>query len=170
LWLRNWAKRRSVGRKGVDLGTGLMGISDIEEESAMSWDVVVVDIPPEIKRVADIPKGFIEPSIGKRAEVIGRIKAIIPTASFSDSGRGLIRGQDWSIEVVLGANEECSSFSLHLRGGDGALDALVAILQGLNLRGIDCQTTEFFVANNEGIESFERWKRYRDQIFRSYEN
>lgn len=134
----------------------------------MSWDIIAIDMPPEIKCVADIPKGFVPPPLGKRAEVIGKIEAIIPAANFSDPGWGLIRGEGWSIEVSLGKAEECGSFSLHLRGGDGAFGALVAILQGLNLRAIDCQTSEFFVAGKEGVESFERWKQYRDRVVGLY--
>jgi hypothetical protein len=130
----------------------------------MSWDIVVVDIPPHIKSVRDIPKGLITPSLGKRAEIIDKIKAIIPAANFPNPDWGLINGPGWSIEVRLGETKECSSFSLYLRGGDGAFRALVAILEGLNLRAIDCQTSEFFDAGKEGMESFEQWKEYRDRV------
>jgi hypothetical protein len=120
--------------------------------------------------VSDIPRGFIPPPVGKRAEIIGKIEAIVPGAKFPDPSWGLISGEGWSIEVRLGDAEECGSFSLYLRGGDGAFGALVAILQGLNVRAIDCQTTEFFVADKDGEESFERWKKYRDRVVGLYKN
>ena len=133
----------------------------------MSWDLIAIDIPPEFKCVADIPKGFMPSPIGKRSKVVERIKGIIPTADFSDPSWGLIDGEDWSIEVNLGKNHECKSFAFHVRGGDAAVGVVAAILQGLNLRAFDCQTGEFFVAGDEAIESFQRWRKYRDRFVTS---
>ena len=130
----------------------------------MSWDVFVQDLPSNVKTVADIPGSFRPSLIGKRSEIIDRIIGIVPSADFSDPSWGLIDGQDWSIEVNLGQEEDCSSFALHVRGGDAAVGAVAAILRRLNLRAIDSQTGEFFVAGESAIESFQQWKSYRDQV------
>lgn len=130
----------------------------------MSWDIFVQDLPAEPKTVADIPSSFRPSHIGKRSEIIDSITSIIPTADFSDPSWGRIDGQDWSIEVNLGQEEDCRSFVLHVRGGDAAVGAVAAILRRLNLRAIDSQTGEFFVAGESATESFHQWKRYRDQV------
>jgi hypothetical protein len=130
----------------------------------MSRDIFVQDLPLEAKCVADIPSDFRPVPVGKRTEIINCISGVVPTADFSDPSWGLIDGNDWSIEVNLGPDEECRSFAFHVRGGDAAAGVVAAILQKLNLRALDSQTGEFFVAGHEAIESFGRWKKYRDDL------
>ena len=133
----------------------------------MSWDIFVQDLPSEAKTVADIPSSFRPSLIGKRSEIIARIIGIIPSADFTDPGWGMIDGEDWSIEVNLGQEEDCRDFALHVRGGDAAVGAVAAILRQLNLRALDSQTGEFFAADSNAIESFRQWRQYRDQVTRS---
>ncbi len=76
------------------------------------------------------------------------------------------RSDEGTANGVACAGEEvdCHSFALHVRGGDAAVGAVAVILRRLNLRAIDSQTGEFFVAGEGATESFQRWKRYRDQV------
>ena len=134
------------------------------EVATMSWDIFVQDFPAEAKTVADTPSSFRPSPIGSRSQIIDIITSVIPTADFSDLSWGLIDGQDWSIEVNLGQEEDFRSFALHVRGGDAAVGAVAAILRRLNLRAIDSQTGEFFVAGESATESFQQWKRYRDRV------
>jgi hypothetical protein len=133
----------------------------------MSWDIFVQDLPSEAKTAADIPSSFRPSLIGKRSEIIDRIIEIIPAADFTDPSWGLIDGEDWSIEVNLGQEEDCRGFALHVRGGDVAVGAVAAILRRLNLRALDSQSGEFFSADNNAIESFRQWRQYRDQVTES---
>lgn len=87
----------------------------------MSWDIFVQDLPRDAATVADIPQDFKPAPIGKRADVIARIKEVVPSTDFSDPSWGQIEGEDWSIEVNIGKNETCSGFALHVRGGDEAV-------------------------------------------------
>ena len=112
--------------------------------------------------VADIPDDFRAVSIGKLSAIIEGIKEVIPTADFSDPSWGNIEGPDWSVEVNIGTGEECGGFALHVRGGDAAVGAVTAVLQHLQLRAIDSQTGEFFVADDEATVSFRKWRSYRD--------
>lgn len=130
----------------------------------MSWDIFVLDLPRNVSKVADIPESFSPGVIGKRSEIIDALISLIPTADFSTPEWGVIAGPDWSIEVNIGPEEDCRSFALHVRGGDGAVGAIAAILQRLNLRALNSQTGEFFLADENAKESFHRWKRYRDQV------
>jgi hypothetical protein len=130
----------------------------------MSWDIFVQDLPSEAERVADIPTSFQPSLICKRSEIVESIIDVIPTADFSDPSWGLIDGQDWSIEVNIGPEEECRSFALHVRGGDAAIGAVAAILRRLKLRALVSQTGEFFVADQSANESFRQWKKYQDGV------
>jgi hypothetical protein len=130
----------------------------------MSWDIFVQDLPQEAKSVTDIPSTFRPASLGSRPGLIDRIKEVFPTADFSDPSWGLIEGENWSIELNIGREEECRGFTLHVRGGNPAAGAVAAILQHLNLRALDSQTGGFFTADTEAIQSFEEWREYRDKV------
>jgi hypothetical protein len=131
----------------------------------MSWDILVQDLPPDAKSVAEIPAHFRPAPIGKRLEIIDSITAVVPTADFSDPCWGLIIGNGWSIEVNIGPEEECRSFAFHVRGrGDAAVGVVAAVLHRLNLRALDSQTGKFFVPGNEAIDSYRKWQKYRDDV------
>jgi hypothetical protein len=130
----------------------------------MSWDIFVQDFPLEATSVDQIPPDFWPASIGKTSEIIEKIRTALPTADFSDPVWGVIDGPDWSIEVNIGAEEPCHGFALHVRGGDAAVGAVVAILDAVKLRAVDSQTGEFFVGGEEGLAPFQRWNAYRDQV------
>jgi hypothetical protein len=130
----------------------------------MSWDIIVQDLPRDASSVKEIPADFKPSSIGKRSMIIEKIREVIPTADFSDPSWGRIEGGDWSIEVNIGAEEECRSFAFHVRGGDTAVGVVAAILEHLKLRALAPQTGGFFVAGPEAIESLRRWRAYRDSV------
>ena len=130
----------------------------------MSWDIFVQDLPRDARSTADIPADFRPKSIGKRADVIRKIRELLPEANFSDPSWGRIEAEDWSIEVNIGDSEECKSFALHVRGGDAVVGVVAGILAHLDLRALDSQTGEFFVAGPEALESFQKWRAYRDQV------
>lgn len=133
----------------------------------MSWDIFVQDLPRDAKSIADIPADFRPRPIGTRTDVIRKIKEVTPDADFSDPSWGRIEADDWSIEVSIGTDEECAGFALHVRGGDETVGVVAAILEHLNLRALDSQTGEFFVAGPEALESFQKWRAYRDQAVKS---
>jgi hypothetical protein len=130
----------------------------------MSYDIFVQDLPPEAETLGDIPSDFKPASIGERSTIIEKIKVVVPDADFSDPSWGRILGDDWSIEINMGANEHCSGFAFHIRGGAGAFGVVEAILQALKLRALDPQAGGFFVAAPGAIDSFSRWRAYRDRV------
>jgi hypothetical protein len=136
----------------------------------MSWDIFVMDVPSDIASVGEIPSDFKPRSLGGRSTIISKIREIIPTADFSNPSWGLVLGDDWSIEVNIGEDEECDGFALHVRGGEAAVGAVASILDGLGIRAIDSQTGEFFASGPSAIESFRKWRAYRDQVVDGYKS
>ncbi len=130
----------------------------------MSYDIFVQDLPPDAKTVEDIPSDFRPAAIGERWLIIEKIKVVVPGADFSDPAWGRIQGDNWSIEMNMGANEHCGGFAIHIRGGAGAFGVVEAILRALKLRALDPQAGGFFVADQGAIDSFNRWRAYRDQV------
>lgn len=128
----------------------------------MSWDISIQDLPADAKTVADIPDDYQPSPLGPRSEVIARIQQILPNADFKDPTWGNLDGGDFSIEFNMGADEICDGFMLHVRGGGNAMATVARLLEHLKLRGIDCQTGDFFAC--EAAEaSFGEWQAFRDR-------
>lgn len=134
----------------------------------MSWDIFVMDIPSDVRRVEEIPEDFKPAPLMSRGALIERIMAIVPTADFSDPTWGNIEGPDYSIEVNIGEDDPVSSFAFHVRGsGDAAAGVVAAILSDLGLRAVDTaadDTTGGFFDAERALESFRRWRDYRDLV------
>jgi hypothetical protein len=130
----------------------------------MSWDIFVQDFPDGARSLDEIPDDFTPASIGKRSAIVEQIKAVAPNANFSNPTWGTIEGEDWSIEVNIGPEEDCRNFAFHVRGEDAAVGVIATILQRLNLRAVDSESGGFFAAGPEAIEAFRRWRSYSDQV------
>lgn len=125
----------------------------------MSWDIFIQQFPDGIRRVADIPDTFTAPPIGKRADVISKLRASVPQIDFSDPAWGKLTGGDYSIEVGVGDDDVLYGVTLHVRGSDAALPFVSRILDALQLRAIDSWTGEFFDADVAPL-SLARWRSY----------
>ncbi len=130
----------------------------------MSWDILVLNFPPDIKLFEDLPEGFAFTALGKRADLIAKILEVAPSADFSDPSWGSLQGENWDIEINLGKEEETDSFMFHVRGGDGAVGAVGTILDHLGLRAYDIERQGFFVADADALKSFQTWRSYRDHV------
>lgn len=130
----------------------------------MSFDIFVQDLPAEAADIGDIPDDFEPLPLGTRADIIARILEVIPEADFSDPAWGHIDDDLLSIEVNLGADQVCSGFAFHVRGGDEAIGVVAAILDHLGLRAINPQAGAFFEAGPNASASFARWRAYRDRV------
>jgi len=130
----------------------------------MCWDIFVHDFPSHLASAADIPDDFEPGPIGSRSDVSAKILEVFPGTDFTDPCWGVIDGAGWSFEVSIGKNEPCTGFALHVRGGDGAADAVAAILNRLEPRAIDMQTGEFFVAGEKARGFLSKWRAFRDRV------
>ena len=129
----------------------------------MSWDIFVLDLPAEAETIEDIPADFAPRPLGPRSDIIAAICTIVPYADFTDPAWGHIDASEFSIEVNLGDDELVDSFALHVRGGDEAVTCIAAMLDALGVRAVDASSGDFF--NREAaVESFGRWRSYRDHV------
>ena len=130
----------------------------------MSYDIFVQDLPASASSVDEIPADFVPSPLGPRQSIIDGILEVIPTADFSNPTWGRIDSDDWSIEVNIGEKDPCTSFAFHVRGGSEALGAVAAILERLGFRALDTSEGEIFSADQASVESFGRWRDYRNQV------
>ncbi len=129
----------------------------------MSWDIYIQDFPAAAKTVAEIPDDFQPRSLGPRADLIAQIREVIPSADFSKPDWGVFEGDGFSVEFQMGDEDVCSGMTLMVRGGGSPTPLVAALLDRLQLRAIDCQSSEFFDVE-VAKASFGSWQRYRDQI------
>ena len=128
----------------------------------MSWDIFIQNFPEGARRVADIPDNFTAGPIGKRADVISKIRAAMPQVDFSDPAWGVLEAGDYTIEFGLGDDEVLYGMTLHVRGSDEVLPVVTRILSALRLRAIDSWTGEFFEPEI-GALSLQRWRSYIEE-------
>jgi hypothetical protein len=131
----------------------------------MSWDVFVLNLPPGIKSLDDIPKDYVPPPLGTRADIIAKIKAIYPQTDFSDPSWGTLQLPECWIEFALGSEEQVTSFSMLVRGGEHAQESVAHILDTLGMHAIDPDSkTGIFADEDDLRESFARWGGFRSHV------
>jgi hypothetical protein len=125
----------------------------------MSWDILIQQFPDGARRVADIPDTFTAPPIGKRPDVVAKLRAALPNANFSDRHWVKLHGDDYSLECAIADDDVLYGITLHVRGSDDALPHISAVLHALGLRAIDSWTGEFFDPE-VAPHSLARWRSY----------
>jgi len=130
----------------------------------MSWDILLQRFPQNASPT-EVPDDYAPPVIGSRAEVASSLRELFPAANTSDPAWIVIDGDDFSIEVSTGDNEQCTGSTLHVRGGDGAVQAVMQIAQHFEMRALDCSTGEFMDAMVDPGSGFQQWRAYKDKVF-----
>lgn len=129
----------------------------------MSWDVFIQHLPAEAKRVADVPDGYEGEPLGTRSEVISRIRSRFPEADFHDAEWGKIARDDYAIDITMNGDDPVTGLTLHVRGGDDAVNAVSEIIEVLNARGLDSWTGELFDPA-VAVHSIRRWRAYVEEL------
>jgi hypothetical protein len=137
-----------------------------DEETSLSWDIFVQDLPPGIRSVTEIPDDFVPGAIGRRASVVEAITTVAPDVDFSDPAWGRIVGPGYSVEVSIPGDDPIESFAFHLRGGEMEPGIIAEILERLGLRAIDPQSETGLFDPATAAGSLRRWRAYRDQVVR----
>lgn len=129
----------------------------------MSWDVFIQDLPPDARSVGDIPDDFQPRPLGRREEVVGRLLGVFPDLQFSEPGWGRLHGENYSIDVSLSDGDEVTSITLHVRGSDDAVAAVVKLIDASGGKALDSWTGEFF-DQAIALHSIRRWRAYLEEI------
>jgi len=129
----------------------------------MTWDVFVLNLPPGIRSLDDIPKDFEPLLLGTRADLIAKV--VYPQTDFTDPSWGTLKLPECRIEFSLGTNEQVASFAMHVRGGEHAPEIVAHILDALDVRTIDPNSKNGIFADQDSLrESFARWDGFRAHV------
>lgn len=131
----------------------------------MSYDLFVQDLPRDLDTVDDIPDDYEPKSLGARGALVARIRGAAPTVDFSDPCWGVVKTDDFTVEIDLREADPVPSFSLHLSGSDGALLLAHQLLSALGLAALDPQAESgLFVFDDEALENYRAWRKFQDSV------
>jgi hypothetical protein len=68
----------------------------------MSWDIFVMNLPPGIKSLDEIPKEYSAAPLGPRSEIIAKIAGLYPQRNFGDPSWGTLQLPECWIEFSFG--------------------------------------------------------------------
>ncbi|MBK5258389.1 MAG: hypothetical protein JJE51_02275 [Thermoanaerobaculia bacterium] len=129
----------------------------------MSWDVFIQHLPMSARRVADIPDEYEGKVLGTRDEVIAKIRAKFPDADFSDPSWGTLVRDGYSIDICVNGDDIATAITLHVRGADGAVDAVNTLIAALGARALDSWTSEIYEPAI-ALHSIRRWRAYLQEM------
>jgi hypothetical protein len=136
----------------------------------MSWELLILGWPAEFETLDDLPKDYEPRPLGSIAEIVASLSAGVPEIDLSDPTWGFLRGDDWSIELSIGNSDPCQSIMLHVRGGDGAIGGIAAILKAIGFQAYDIQAGKAFKPGARSEASFAAWRDYRALAAKSLDN
>jgi hypothetical protein len=129
----------------------------------MSWDVFIQDLPDEARRVVEVPDDFQPRPLGARAQLISRIASQFPDADFTDPSWGKLQRDGYAIDISIGDDDPVTGITLHVRGSDDAVGAVVALIDAVGGRAVDSWTGELF-DQAVALHSIRRWRAYLEEI------
>ena len=104
----------------------------------MSWDVLLMRLPPGVLHLAKLPPAYAPPSLGARTDVAARLGEL-SGFELLDPAFGVLRDEDYVIEVGLGHGREVDHLVLHVSGSPLALDVVRDIAGIFKAQAIDCE-------------------------------
>jgi hypothetical protein len=109
----------------------------------VTWDVLLLRVPPEITTAADLSEEAVIP-LGTPAEVRQTIQRACPQAHFSDATTGELQAPEYRFHISLGDEEPVRGVLLLVSGNvDAASITIGAICAATDWRALDMNTEEF---------------------------
>ena len=104
----------------------------------MSWDVILLSKSKTIESL----NGNNKPSLGNKDDVVAQLLRLFPTADFSDRNWGVLEQRGFSIQFNLGASNDITELTLHVRGDDRVVKAIQQICEHTGWQALDCSTND----------------------------
>ena len=124
----------------------------------MSWDVLLMRLPPGVHHLAKLPPAYAPPSLGSRTAVAARLGELTGF-ELLDPAFGVLRDEDFVIEVGLGHAPEVDHLVLHVSGSPLVLDVVRDIAGIFRAQAIDCEEdTVLDFSEPSSRRGLERWQ------------
>ena len=129
----------------------------------MSWDVLILYVPPEIETAEQMGDDF-HSELGPRDRVLERLRGLFPEIDLSDPTWGDLEGPSYSIEFNIGDKDPVESIMLHVRGDDGSIDPIHRLCEATGWRAMDMGDCEFLDFDEDPARGLRGWQGLRDQM------
>jgi hypothetical protein len=129
----------------------------------MSWDVILLHVPPEIATADDFPDGF-SSELGPRPQVLSTLTALLPDLDLIDPTWAILDREDFHIEFNTGTKDPITTIMLHVRGGEGALQTIQRICDQTGWRALDTTVGDFIDFAGDPARGLREWTAFRDQV------
>lgn len=124
----------------------------------MSWDVLLMRLPPGVHHLAKLPPAYAPPSLGARTDVAVRLGAL-SGFELLDPAFGVLRDEDFVIEIGLGHALQVDHLVLHVSGSPLVLDVVRDIAGIFEAQAIDCEDdTVLDFDEPSSRRGLERWQ------------
>ena len=128
----------------------------------MSWDVIILNLPPEIHSPADIRDDVLL-DLGSKAEFLARLDGLFLSLAWRNPKWGSLAEPGFSIEFNIGEDDPVRSLMLHVRGSDGALGVIKHLCESTGWRALDFGEGKFIDLSTQPA-GLGRWRDYRDRV------
>lgn len=130
----------------------------------MSWDVILMNVPPEITSANELGPDYGLLELGSRAEVVSILTQSCPQADFSDPTWGNLQTANFSIEFSIGKDDPVNTIMLYVRGSDRVIRIIEQICEDTGWRAFDSVMGDFINFSKQHTVGFDKWRKYRDQL------
>lgn len=137
----------------------------------MSWDGIMLRLPNAVA-LDDLPNDWKSPVIGILNEVQALLQRAFPGQQHAE-GRTCVVGDEFWIEFNYRIEMESGSvehIGVRSNAGPGAMASMKRACEMLDLRMVDCQTSEIADFSDVTAESMERFAVWRDRIINQTRN
>ncbi|MFZ5985697.1 MAG: hypothetical protein ACOYWZ_01045 [Bacillota bacterium] len=104
----------------------------------MSWGIVLVKVPDEVRTLSELPKDYSPPPLGTLNHILDMLKELLPDVDFSNPSWGILGTEKGSIEFSIGDKDPVESIVLYIRGK--VIDIIEEICQKASWQAFDAST------------------------------
>ena len=133
----------------------------------MSWDVLLFVLDNAPPRASDLPSDWIPPTF-ETALIRRAVSAEFPATDWADPSRGLLIGENWSVEFIMGAEPVASTVSLNLRGEEGAFAVIERLRSFPNWYMMDVGSGEWLHHMDPPDAGFSDFRAFRDRAIAAH--
>lgn len=125
----------------------------------MSWDVVLLRLPLSARSLGDLPRDYVPPPFGSRERVRGDLERVARGLEWVVATFGVLREEDYVIEVDLGPDDPVGRVLLHVVGSNASLGVVSNMAGVLGGTAVDCETERAVdFAAEEASSGLDSWR------------
>lgn len=130
----------------------------------MSWDVLLLNLPPGIETIDQVPDDF-DVNLGPLQAVLTALNQVFDgQIDLRDKTWGMLEGERYSIEFNIGSKDPCGSIMLHVRGEDSAIEPIKALCVHTGWSAFDTSSGELVDFHGDAAVGLRTWREWKERV------